>query len=110
MFLMLAASSARPPRRSSAASPRRTSSRALVAHATTWKGSGHSTARGARAETTVWMNSAPSAETWVSAAARSAPRSSKNRPRVSFVRSFPAHTSLPVSWQVTTSRYRCPLR
>ncbi len=104
VFLIVEASSVRPPRRSSAARPRRTSSRALVAHATTWKASRHSMACGARAAITVWMNSAPSAETWVSAAARSAPRSSKNRSRVCFVRSLPAHTSRPVSWQVTTSR------
>jgi len=45
----------------------------------------------------MWMNSAPSALTWVSAAARSGPRSSKNRRRVAAVRSLPAHTSRPVS-------------
>jgi len=34
----------------------------------------------------------------------------RTAPGVCFVRSFPVHTSRSVSWQVTTSRYRCPLR
>jgi hypothetical protein len=97
VFLIVVACSARPLRRNCPASPRRTWSRALVAQATTWNGSRHNTARGARSATTVWIQSAPSALTWVSAAARSAPSWSKNRRSVSWVRSLPAHTSRPVS-------------
>lgn len=69
--LIVVAWSARPVRRSWAASDRRTSSRALVAQATTGKASRHSTAFGARSVTTKWIHSAPSALTWVSDAARS---------------------------------------
>ena len=44
---------------------RRTSSSAPVAQETTWNGSAHRTACGARAATTPAIQSAPSAETWV---------------------------------------------
>ena len=44
---------------------RRTSSRASVAHCTTWNGSAQRTAFGQRFATTVAIQSAPSAETWV---------------------------------------------
>jgi hypothetical protein len=66
--------------------PRRTSSRASVAHFTTWNGSAHWTAAGHRAATTSAIQSAASADTCVMAAHRSGPSSSKNMFRVALSR------------------------
>src|SRR5665811_358866 len=59
--------------RASFQAPRRTSSRASVAHFTTWNGSATRTAPGQVAATMVSMKSAPSAETWVIWAHRCGP-------------------------------------
>jgi hypothetical protein len=73
-------------------------------HATTWNGSAQRTALGARRFTTPAIQSAKSAETWVSRAERSGPSWSKNTPRAASLRPGPAHTSAPVSWSTTTIR------
>ena len=52
---------------------RRTSSRAPVAQETTWNGPAHRTACGARAAAGPAIQSAPSADRWVSSAERSSP-------------------------------------
>jgi hypothetical protein len=86
-----------PPLRAAFQVSRRTTSRASVAHFTTWKGSRHSTACGQRRAATFAIQAAASALRWVSLRARSSPRVSKNRSRVCSSRPGAAHTSQPVS-------------
>src|SRR5439155_8947384 len=74
---------------------RRTSSRAPVAQETTWNGSAHRTACGARSATTPTIQSAPSAETWLSSAARSGPRRPEKASRVLRSRPGAAQISRP---------------
>ena len=76
---------------------RRTSSNAFVAQATMWKGSRQSAAFGARALTTEWIHSAPSAVTCVNWEDLSSPSRSKNPLRVSLFRPGAARTNRPVS-------------
>ena len=83
---------------------RRSMSSASIAHATTWNGSAQRNAFGARRATTRAIQSAMSAETWVSCAARSGPSSSKNTFSAASLRPGPAHTSRPLSWSTTTIR------
>ena len=85
---------------------RRTSSTASQAQATMWNESRHSTAFGALALTTVWIQSAPSQPTCVNPADRSGPSAVKNCSTVAFERPSAAHTTRPVSRSVTTVRYR----
>ena len=76
---------------------RRTSSRAPVAQETTWKGSAHRTACGARAAAGPEIQSAPSADRWVSSLQRSAPSWPEKACTVLVSRPGAAQISSPVS-------------
>lgn len=93
-----------PWRRASFQACRRTSSRASVAHLTTWKGSAHCTACGQRSVTTSATQSAWSADTCVIRALRWGPSVSKNLHSVARSRPGAAHSSRPVSWSATIVR------
>ena len=90
--------------------PRRTSSRASLAQPTTWKGSAHSAACGARSRTGSLIQAAPSADTWVSWAARIWPRASKKARTVPRPRPGAAQISRLLSWSTTMTRYLWPRR
>ena len=71
-----------------------------MAHFTTWNGSAQRTALGQRFATTVVIQSAPSALTWLIWAQRPFPepsRASKKLSRVALSRPGAAHTSRPES-------------
>ncbi len=79
-------------------------SRASVAHFTTWKGTAHRTALGHRWATTVAIQAAPSAETWVIWSDRCGPNASKNVARVALSWPGAAQTSRPLSWLTTRAQ------
>jgi hypothetical protein len=74
------------------------------------KGSIQRTALGQCLATTLEIQLAASALTWVICAQRSFPSASKKRVSVFSSRPLAAHTRRPVSWSTTTMRYRWPRR